>query len=340
MENKKRSEIHNLQIIRGIAAMMVVTNHLWGTVFGGIFKFNGGIGVDIFFVLSGFLMVLTQNNARGPVSFLTGRIGRIYPMYILISLPLIIMMVELDNPFKLLSNLFLIPTYGFFQHRLANDPAWTLVYEMIFYVMFSAALVISRKRAIACMIVCFMLTASAVAFTFYIPPQPRYGWINIGYILGDNLLIDFGMGCMLAVIYDNLKIQKRMGFYFFLISVIAVIYVSLLHISGARIIKFGIPALLIIILAIYSRSGNCIIFKTLHVVGDASYSIYLSHLYFALAMHNSVNVKNIASTNAEIATLIFTGMCVAFGLFINITVEKPIMKYMADRKRQRKEATA
>ncbi|NCH75025.1 acyltransferase family protein [Cronobacter sakazakii] len=101
-----KNELHTLQIVRGVAAMMVVTNHLWGTVFGGIFKYNGGLGVDIFFVLSGFLMVFTQKETRGPIEFLSGRIFRIYPMYILVSLPLIIMMVEVNNPFKILSNLF------------------------------------------------------------------------------------------------------------------------------------------------------------------------------------------------------------------------------------------
>ncbi|EKK7732625.1 acyltransferase, partial [Cronobacter sakazakii] len=149
-----KNELHTLQIVRGVAAMMVVTNHLWGTVFGGIFKYNGGLGVDIFFVLSGFLMVFTQKETRGPIEFLSGRIFRIYPMYILVSLPLIIMMVEVNNPFKILSNLFLIPTFGQLQHRLANDPAWTLVYEMIFYVMFSASLLISRNKVKSCLIVC------------------------------------------------------------------------------------------------------------------------------------------------------------------------------------------
>jgi exopolysaccharide production protein ExoZ len=335
-----KSEIHNLQIIRGIAAMMVVTNHLWGTVFGGVFKFNGGLGVDIFFVLSGFLMVFTQRETRGPLSFLFGRVGRIYPMYIIVSLPLIIMMVELDNPFKLLSNLFLLPTFGTFQHRLANDPAWTLVYEMIFYVLFSVSLTISRKRLTACVIVCFMLITSVVLFTFYFPPQPRFGWINIGYILGDNLLIDFGMGCVLALIYEKINISKRINFSLFLFAVVAVIYISLIHINGARIIKFGLPALLIIALAIYSRAGDGVIYKALHVIGDASYSIYLSHLYFALAMHNSVNIKNVSSMSAEFATVVFTLMCISFGIFINLTIEKPIMKYISDRKNARKEVLA
>lgn len=340
MENRNKSEIHNLQIVRGIAAMLVVTNHLWGSVFGGVFKFNGGLGVDIFFVLSGFLMVLTQRETRGPFSFFAGRVGRIYPMYILVSLPLIIMMVEIDNPFKLLSNLFLIPTYGTLQHRLANDPAWTLVYEMIFYVMFSVSLLISRKRVTACIIVCLMLITSVAIFTFYIPPQPRFGWINIGYILGDNLLIDFGMGCVLALAYERVNITKRVNFNVFIIAVIAVMYISLMYISGARIVKFGFPALLIISLAIYSRGGNGIIYKGLYIIGNASYSIYLSHLYFALAMHNSVNIKNITSMNAEVATMAFTILCISFGIFINGTVEKPIMKYFSERKTIKKEVLA
>ncbi|ELY3737942.1 acyltransferase [Cronobacter sakazakii] len=334
-----KNELHTLQIVRGVAAMMVVTNHLWGTVFGGIFKYNGGLGVDIFFVLSGFLMVFTQKETRGPIEFLSGRIFRIYPMYILVSLPLIIMMVEVNNPFKILSNLFLIPTFGQLQHRLANDPAWTLVYEMIFYVMFSASLLISRNKVKSCLMVCTMLLFSVYLFSFYLAPQPRFGWINLGYILGDSLLIDFGMGCLLAILYEKINYNKRLAFPLFVALTLGVIYASLIYITGPRIIKFGLPALVIITLAIYSSHGHGVIYKILHVIGDASYSIYLSHLYFAWAMHNSVNTKDIASIDAEVATLLFTGMCIAFGIFINITVERPIMRYVADRKKARRAMT-
>lgn len=50
-------EIDNIQILRALAALMVVTNHFLGGTVGGIFKYNGGFGVDIFFVISGFLMI-------------------------------------------------------------------------------------------------------------------------------------------------------------------------------------------------------------------------------------------------------------------------------------------
>lgn len=68
MESKTR-DLSNLQIIRAIAAMMVVTNHFLGGTLSGIFRMNGGFGVDIFFVLSGFLMIHTLNHHKTPFIF-------------------------------------------------------------------------------------------------------------------------------------------------------------------------------------------------------------------------------------------------------------------------------
>ncbi len=312
--------------------MMVVTNHLWGDVFGGIFKFNGGLGVDIFFVLSGFLMVYTQNDKRGPYKFLLGRIKRIYPLYIIISTPIILMLVNLDGVYKLISNLLLFPTFGKYHHGLANSPSWTLIYEMVFYVFFTFSLLISKNSRSACLISVGIIISSILITHNVIGMEPRYGWIHLGYILGDTLMLDFAAGTLLALIYKKIGKPKFIKFNLMLIIVLSIIYISLCHIDGARLYRFGVPALLIISIAIYTKEGNGILYKTLHVIGDASYSIYLSHIYFFYVVRTSLIANKESIIASQVSVIMTTLVCVCVGIFINRTIEKPLLSYLNGRK--------
>jgi peptidoglycan/LPS O-acetylase OafA/YrhL len=326
-----RSEIHSLQILRGVAAMMVVTNHFWGSVFGGVFKFNGGFGVDLFFVLSGFLMVYTQSEKRGPIKFFMGRVKRILPLYIIISLPLILMYINLHDIYPLISNILLLPSFGNYHHELANGPAWTLVYEMIFYAFFSISLIISRNNIKACFISVGIIIASLYITTNIIGVEPRYGWIHLGYILGDSLMLDFAAGCVIAVAYQQLKIKPFIDFKILSLIVIGVIYIVLNVFDNARIYRFGIPAMVLILVAIYTKQGAGIFYKTLHIIGDASFSIYLAHIYFSYAIKATMLTNHTSIEMTKLSVVLLTIICVLFGIFINRTVEKPLMRFLSSK---------
>lgn len=326
-----KEEIHSLQILRGVAALLVVTNHLWGPVFGGIFEFNGGLGVDIFFVLSGFLMVYTQTEKRGPLNFFIGRIKRIYPLYIIISLPIILMLVNLDAYYKLASNLFLLPTFGKYHHILANNPSWTLVYEMIFYTFFSFALIFTRNSSKACLVIVLFISTSLYITTFKVGVEPRYGWIHVGYILGDPTMLDFAGGSILAVIFKKINISPFISFTAFTVATTVLLYLALCVIDAIRIYKFGIPAMAIIILAIYTKEGTGVFYKIVHVIGDASYSIYLSHIYFVYIVKTSMIANQNSLFLTKVSVLLTTTLCIAVGIFINRTVEKPLIIFFKNK---------
>ncbi|WP_455424894.1 acyltransferase family protein [Dryocola sp. LX212] len=314
--------------------MMVVTNHFWGSVFGGIFKFNGGFGVDIFFVLSGFLMVYTQTEKRGPVTFFIGRVKRIIPLYFIISLPLILMYVNLKDIYPLLSNILLLPSFGKSHHELANGPAWTLVYEMIFYVFFAISLLISKNNVKACLITVSMIAAALYITIYQIGVSPRYGWIHLGYILGDTLMIDFAAGCIIAVVYQKVNVKAFIDFRLLVLIAIAITYVALNIMDDARIYRFGIPAMILITFAIYTKEGSGYLYKALHTVGDASFSIYLSHIYFSYAIKATRTANQVSIENTEISVILITLICVFVGIFINRTVEKPLMDFLSNKKNQ------
>jgi len=139
-----------LQVGRGIAALLVLFHHssLGSEVFYGDKAFNGfwefgAIGVDFFFVLSGFIIYwVHSSDSKGfssASSYIKKRLIRIYPPFIIISLVLLVAysifphLSGSNREIGVVTSLFLIPTP-------ALDPAlsvsWTLMHEMLFYVIF------------------------------------------------------------------------------------------------------------------------------------------------------------------------------------------------------------
>ena len=152
-----------IQVLRLIAALLVVITHI--TFYNherldqnvNIWSF-GAIGVDIFFVISGFIMVATSGIYDGkPVywkDFVKKRILRIVPMYwiatsikvlALLSVPAMVLHAELDIS-RIVMSYFFLPQFnpaGRFEPLLGVG--WTLIYEMFFYAFFALALFLNRN---------------------------------------------------------------------------------------------------------------------------------------------------------------------------------------------------
>lgn len=276
-------------------------------------------------------MVYTQTETRGPVKFFFGRVKRIVPLYLIISIPLILMHVKITDFFPLLSNILLFPSFGQYHHGLANPPAWTLVYEMIFYVFFALSLFVSKNNVKSCFISVTIIVSILAITTYKIGIEPRYGWIHLGYILGDTLMLDFAAGCVLAILHQKLGIKAFISFRVFVAIVIFITYIALNVINDVRIYKFGIPAMVMIAIAIYTKEGEGVIYRILHVIGDASYSIYLSHIYFSFAVKAAISTNHPNIEQAQFAVLLITVASVLTGVFINKTIEKPVIYFFAKK---------
>ncbi len=300
---------------------MVVTNHFLSGTYAGIFKLNGGFGVDIFFVLSGFLMIHTLRPEKTPLNFFFSRVRRIYPLYIILSLPLILTTIALKDNYFFIGNILLLPGFGFEKYHMANGPAWTLVYEMIFYSIFTIALIFSKNKIITCAFVCIVIFICV----YSISGHARMGWVNIGYILGDALMINFALGCILGCIYPMMKDRISIRFMVFFAIFILICYIALDTLSSYdRFFKFGIPALIIVLLATITQSGSGFVYNIFHKIGDASYSIYLSHIYITFIYHDFVKVNGNNWVISQYSSIAFAVASVIFGLFIHLAIEKTI----------------
>lgn len=145
-------KINSLQVFRGLAALGVVLHHTAISTNAFVEKMpdwlswafgHGFLGVDFFFVLSGFIIMSSHFDDEKSISsfklYVSKRFVRIFPPYWPISIALIISYLLLPNlsqgsrgEFSWLSSLLLLPDSS----PAALSVAWTLIHEMMFYMIF------------------------------------------------------------------------------------------------------------------------------------------------------------------------------------------------------------
>ncbi|NNM74069.1 acyltransferase family protein [Enterovirga aerilata] len=150
MATERRSEIQLLRAIAAIEVVVVhsdlVTKHFSpGTVLQGGYELVGGIGVELFFIVSGFIMCMRAAESRSGWSFMLGRIRRIAPMYWVFTSLILALSIAQPNWMiaprsleaeRILSSYLILPQADF----PPLGPGWTLEHEMIFYALIACAL--------------------------------------------------------------------------------------------------------------------------------------------------------------------------------------------------------
>jgi len=280
-------QVWSIQYLRAVAALGVVIYHSFEASRhlnppGANFEI-GAAGVDIFFVVSGFIMAsLMLNNETRPGEFLWRRLIRIAPLYWLASLAAVT--IDLIRPGLLgeldasLRNTLL--TLAFLPHESAGaGPApvlwqgWTLEYEMFFYVLCGLALLAPRANRLKYL--CALLVA-LVTIGFLSPSEHRIAQIYTG-----PLLLEFVAGVGLGAawresmlprpIYGVIMVVLGLGVY-------SAQQLGALPLVGVRALDWGAPALLIVAGALsIERGGWAPRSKSWLILGDASYSLYLTH---------------------------------------------------------------
>ncbi len=286
--------IRNLQALRALAAWMVVMHHLRAPL-GEVWAPLGetlifASGVDIFFVLSGYVMVASTRGRRvSPTAFLTRRLVRIAPLYWLVTTVIVIALLAGLNPIGIASWEWrdIAASYLFLGvERSDGYPGpllgvgWTLAYEAFFYALFGLALLMRRNVAAttgALIVVCVLLGAITDPSSF------------IGQFYTAPILLEFAIGAGLA----HLSLRRWGGLMLGAGVVGLVIGAAALATiapsgdlitpggDGAiwRLMCFGAPAALIVggALALESCGAIC---RNRFVLdqGDASYALYLIHL--------------------------------------------------------------
>lgn len=337
-----------IQLLRGVACILVVLMHITITFsqtyhlpfLGNIFKF-GGAGVDIFFVLSGFIITYSNKQyitkATSIGKFLKKRMIRIFPIYWIIISLLLVFQLLLPSFYRthfqlttsnIFNTYFLLPN-----HEMINGVSWSLTNEMFFYVLFTLALLIPSKKFILLLLfvyLAFLIVLPAVSFT---TAHEANGFTQL---LIFPMNIEFLLGVLVVFFLENFP--KKWCFPFLITGVgyfifSTVFYTEILNFfnSGySRVIMFGLPAFLIILsLVKYELSANIKVNNLFLKTGDASYSIYLFHLPVVVAFFK-IMVK-LPLTNHLLLVLLSAGMlfviCFA-GILIYKKIESPLIKWL------------
>lgn len=344
-----KKNLQFIQLLRGVACILVALMHITITFsqtyqlafLGNIFKF-GGAGVDIFFVLSGFIITyssrqyITKKTSIG--KFLKKRMIRIFPIYWIIISLLLVFQLLLPSFYRthfqitaanIFNTYFLLPN-----HEMINGVSWSLTNEMFFYILFTLALFIPSKKFILLLLFVYLAFLIALPAISFATANPDNQFIQL---LIFPMNIEFLLGVLVVFLLDKFPQKWCFPFLFtgvgcFIFS--ATFYTEILHFfSGgySRVIMFGFPAFLIILALIkYELTANIKVNNLFLKIGDASYSIYLFHLPVVVAFFK-IMVK-LPVTNHLLLVVLSGGLlCVICfgGILIYKKIESPLIKWLS-----------
>ncbi len=341
-ENGSLHRIESIQFLRGIAALLVVIFHLFDELklytSININKLThrthilGNIGVDIFFCISGFIMIVVLsrpglNSSR--LQFLKRRFIRIVPVYWLITTLMLlahIIQFIVRPSFALPTVPFTLSSYFFIPMQNGKgvvaplvSPGWTLSYEMLFYLILF--FIIPRPVYSVTAIATTLLTGCVVAGFVLQPSNPLL------QVITSPLLFEFVFGMLTGVFMLRLHSPNPLVATICIgISVLIVgwTYDAVISDDLYRLVIRGIPAGFFLF-GILHLNQSLRIWKwpPLSLLGAASYSLYLTHdLVVPILFRVCFGVLHLPLVATLVGSLIVT-LSVAF-LFFRY-VEQPII---------------
>ena len=347
-----------IQVFRGVAAMLVVMfhlginsyDHLRYICFNNFFNF-GLIGVDFFFVLSGFIITyihfkdLKQPTRSGFIEFFRKRFVRIMPLYWFVAIITTIiyylstpdfmvkagMKIDFDKAtFIFLSQSYLLINTGV---RGLLGVAWTLSYEFLFYIVFGLGIVLGYRPAkvIACTWVVLILI-------FFLNPHLHNPYTKFYFNI---IILEFLLGCFIAYLVLN---DYRLSFKFLipLLFVLFYLMMSKLNVTGLgylfqrsvyNVVMMGLffAVLTYASIQLEYRFTALKLPAILVLIGDASFSIYLTHnvvLSALTGLYAKIYPHFIKSNFIDVVAVLIFIIAVAFGIFIHLVVEKNLLKFV------------
>jgi len=294
----RRHDLRSLQILRGLAALAVLAVHL-SMLTEHALRLHGYLprltlgeaGVDLFFVISGFIMVYASAELFGrrhaPLSFFARRFVRIVPLYWAVSGAVLAALLlghadlaALDLSWPLIGASFLFEPYarpsGLTWPLL--QVGWTLNFEMFFYLVFAIALVSRRASAVAVVSLSF---AALVAIRFSGADWPV--WFEF---FSRPVILEFCFGMLIALGFAHgYRLPVPLAVGLILAACAALLATITLEVGHWRVLVWGLPAAMIVasVLSFEGKATSGLVSGSFTLLGDASYSLYLVHLPVMLA---------------------------------------------------------
>jgi exopolysaccharide production protein ExoZ len=300
-----------------------------------VYALPWGSGVDVFFIISGFIishvLIGTQTSAQDAKGFLVRRIIRVVPVYWFYTLLMVIAMLLFSHMLRsnvltadhVLASLFFIPwpnpEKGWLFPVLGQG--WTLNYEFFFYILafFSVFMAPHRRK--------YFL--SGVILALYALALSLRGSHFIFDFFGFSIILEFIIGIWIYALFC-----KRPEFPGWLCSVFVVCALILWPLGeyfipqdDFRIIARGVPAALLTMGIVFSRRMNNVTGQAVRItemLGDSSYSLYLSHPFVLVPMAALWRHTGLHSVLLYIVPALV--LCLAGSLASYFLIEKNLIK--------------
>ena len=330
-------QVVSIQYLRGFAALLVLVYHVGLLLPGSGIRFAiGGIGVDIFFVISGFIIWLTGRHLA-PGEFVLRRLLRLVPLYWAVTVAVAVGIVITGGSvgwselFHSLAFLAHPPTDPDLPPKPILSVGWTLNLEMLFYaVMLCALFAPARLRLpIVVGVLCSLLMAGFL--------MPAGADARLVFYTGSFLaafLLGIGFGALWTS--GRMPVMTRRNT---LILAASVVLLGFLPLGGAsRLLAYGAPVALLVLLALMSEPGlRRRPSGALHGLGDASYSIYLTHLPVIFGFQWLLAKGMLPVDGAALASAAIVA-CLGVGFACHHGFERPVHRALMARLAERKAA--
>jgi peptidoglycan/LPS O-acetylase OafA/YrhL len=339
---RAKTKLNNIQVLRAFAASVVILFHT-GFAFPRLHAF-GSFGVDIFFVISGYIMarILDPRSSASSDAFLRRRILRIVPPYWFFTMCLFclacvapqwmeatqVMHGTRGDGMELLKSLLFVPYLkrsGYIQPLLG--PGWTLNFEMFFYLCLAIGLLVNRRYA--------AWIGSAFVLITVAGMQPFLRESMVAKFYANYIGLEFIFGVVCYTLCNAVAEKSAQRFRLPALVVCIVCMAALIFQQGIwpdtelyRAMSYGIPAFLMVGSASFlSLGGWDISLSGPVLVGDASYILYLVHpfceLFIVRALGRHFSWLRNATPLGALATIT---LAIAVSIAIHVYCERPLVR--------------
>jgi peptidoglycan/LPS O-acetylase OafA/YrhL len=323
VDNKNSGRISIIDSFRGIAALSVIFFHVFNRL--GYNQVNFGLtGVDLFFMISGFVIFLSLSKSDSWKVFVAGRIARLYPVYwTCVTITAILIFLQTGAGNGLLKNyLFNLTMFqNYFKVPHLDFPYWTLIVEMQFYIfmLFLYRVSLLQKIEIPGMLMCLAVIIYGTVIRHYMPSF--FHFINNAFPLMNHFPLFFA-----GIVFYKLKFSNDNRLLRWLL--VAACFLLSFYIFNFNDRSNFLPTGYIYTIAVYFllftlfvvRENVLSFLQPFVFFGTISYSLYLIHQYFAFNILIPFLQRLI--TGDFLVAGICIGVLVVAAIIITYSVEK------------------
>jgi len=334
---KKRRRLLELDAFRGIASIGVLLFHYYYHVFEvigpaggeiGVFKF-GQYGVELFFMISGFVIFMTLERTTKVVDFVRSRFARLFPVYWLSILITSAVVHTFGLPGREVSLSHTLINFTMLEEFANVDKVdgayWTLTLELCFYVLIGAAFFMGALRRFHLCVGVFLAGIGAAQLLRHLTAF-ELPWKILTFFLVEYGHL-FALGMVLYQVYKHEEMRPRRGSALLLAGCLALAF---FHGPLVGCLVIGFTALFFAFMHGWLRF---LAIRPFLFFGTISYSLYIVHQNCGYVMLRELTEAGMAWPAAQVLTCV-AAVVVATGM--TYLVERPVARWVRNWEKRKR----